>query len=211
MKVLIFDFDGTLFDTREDIADAVNHARKFFSLSSLSLQTVTAMVGDGVTVLAERAFADTAVDPLDAKNRILEFYATKPAEKAVPYPGVLENLACVQGIRTIVSNKPKHLIKAILDEFSIADLFDFVAGGETFKKKKPDPMAVHHLLQRYEVLREAVFVIGDHSPDIEMAKRAGVTSIYCNYGFFGQDTVGADFTIDGFDQLPKLLEHLGNR
>jgi len=84
--------------------------------------------------------------------------------------------------------------------------FDFVAGGDTFEARKPDPMGVHFLLDRYSISRDEAVMVGDHAPDIEMAKRAGIRSVYCNYGFFGKDTVGADFTIDSFEELVNIPE-----
>ncbi|HUV13772.1 MAG TPA: HAD-IA family hydrolase, partial [Acidobacteriota bacterium] len=100
------------------------------------------------------------------------------------------------------------LVEALLKEHGLADSFAFVAGGDTFAERKPDPMAVEFILKRYGVTRDEVIVVGDHSPDIEMAKRAGVSSVYCNYGFFGDDSVGADLCIDALDELPGVLARL---
>jgi phosphoglycolate phosphatase len=207
MKVLIFDFDGTLFDSREDIAAAVNYARKHFGLSELALDEVTAMVGNGVDVLAQRAFRDTHVNPNDGLSVLGDYYRAHPAEKTVLYPGVLETLHQIKDVRTIVSNKPKALVEAVLVKQNLLSLFDYVAGGDTFTEKKPSPVGVEFVRERYGVSKDSILVIGDHSPDIEMAKRSGVRSVYCRYGFFGNDTVGADYEINTFsDLLPVLTQ-----
>jgi phosphoglycolate phosphatase len=83
-----------------------------------------------------------------------------------------------------------------------------VAGGDTFEGKKPDPAAIHFLFERYRVAPSDVLVIGDHSPDINMAKRAGVRSVFCSYGFFGNDEVGADYKIDAFPELLTVLQNI---
>jgi phosphoglycolate phosphatase len=208
MKVLCFDLDGTLFDTRQDIADAVNHARREFQLPEFSVPQVTSMVGHGISALAERAFRDSDVDPLLAREGILNYYSLNPTEKAKPYPGVHETIPILDYFLAVVSNKRKLLVDALLEKHGLTQYFDFVAGGDTFKEKKPDPEAIHFLLQRYQVTRAEILVIGDHSPDIEMAKRAGVQSVFCRYGFFGVDRVGADFQIDAFPELLPLLDRI---
>jgi len=208
VTVIIFDLDGTIFDTREDIADAVNFARTRFGKSELAVDEVTSMVGHGISVLAQEAFEGCGVDSDAAREAIMEYYTANPGRKAQLYPGVRETISGLDQTLTIVSNKPKVLVEALLREHGLTDFFEFVAGGDTFTKRKPDPMAVEFILKRYGVSRDEVCVVGDHSPDIEMAKRAGVSSVYCNYGFFGDDSVGADLCIDALDELPGVLARL---
>jgi phosphoglycolate phosphatase len=206
MELLILDCDGTLFDTKQDIADAVNHARRVLGYGELSLQAVTGMVGDGISILAQRAFQGLDVDPDEARRVIMEYYSAHPADRARLYHGVRETLGQIEAIRTIISNKPKPLVDLLLNKHGIAEMFHFVSGGECFERKKPDPMAVEFMIEKFGISREAVLVVGDHSPDIEMAKRAGVRSVYCNFGFFGKDRIGADFHIDSFPELLDIVK-----
>lgn len=206
MKLVIFDFDGTLIDTRRDIITAVNYARKQFELPVLADDAVTGMVGDGISMLTHRAFAGTAVDLSEAEKAILDYYLAHPADHARLYPGVETTLPTIEGTRTIVSNKLVSLVKLLLDHTGLTPFFEFIAGGDTFEERKPDPMAVKFLLSRYSVSSDEAIMVGDHAPDIEMAKRAGIRSVYCNYGFFGRDTVGADFNIDSFEELLDILD-----
>ncbi len=208
IRVVVFDFDGTLFDTREDIADAVNHARRRFGLRSLSLEEVTPMVGYGVSTLTQRAFADSQVDLESALPTIMEYYSAHPGDKARLYKGVRNTLPRIDAARTIVSNKPEALVQTMLAEHDLAGFFDFVAGGDTFSARKPDPLAVHFLQARYNVATHEILVVGDHAPDIEMAKRTGCHSVFCRYGFFEEDRVGADFQIDRFADLLPILDRL---
>lgn len=169
------------------------------------------MVGHGVGVLAQEAFEGCGVDPDAARDAIMEYYTANPGRKACLYPGVRETIERLDQTLTIVSNKPKVLVEALLHEHGLTHCFDYVAGGDTFPRRKPDPMAVEFVLARYGVRRREVCVVGDHSPDIEMAKRAGVCSVYCNYGFFGIDSVGADISIDSLEELPMALTVIGRK
>jgi len=208
VKLIVLDLDGTLFDTRADIVNAVNLARSSFGLDPLPFERVVAMVGNGVGVLAERAFRDSHIDAEQVLARIMEFYGPHAADTAELYPTVRETLPLLYPILAIVSNKPRQLVDSLLKKSSIEHYFDFVAGGDTFENLKPDPMAINFLAQKYKVRPEDILVVGDHSPDIEMAKAAGARSVYCNYGFFGKDTQGADFTIEQFSELPGIINRV---
>ncbi len=209
IKVLIFDLDGTLFDTREDIIDAVNYARAAFGLPLLTGKAIVSMVGNGMGMLAARAFEGTSVSEEAGRERIMEYYEVHAADKARPFPGVVKTLPSLLSPRVVISNKPKRLVDDLLEKNGMTGWFDFVAGGDTFERRKPDPLAVDFVRDRYRVSAQEILVVGDHWPDIEMAKRAGAKSVYCNYGFFGHDTVGADYRIDCFDELPGILAELG--
>ncbi|MGW8178931.1 MAG: HAD family hydrolase, partial [bacterium] len=78
-------------------------------------------------------------------------------------------------------------------------------------KKKPDPEAIRFLLQRYQASQSEILVVGDHTPDISMAQRAGVRSVFCSYGFFGVDELGADYTIDSFPDLLVVLAEISSQ
>lgn len=209
VKLVVFDLDGTLFDTRHDIAAAVNHARTHFQLSPLSLATVTAMVGEGVRVLAERAFSGTEVCLDEATARIMTYYSAHPADLAELYSGVRETLPQIGAIKAVVSNKPKLLVEALLANAGIDGHFANVSGGDSFPRKKPDPMALEFLVSKYGIPPSEMLIVGDHFPDIEMGKRAGVRTVYCNYGFFGNDQTGADFTIEAFPEILEIIERMG--
>lgn len=208
IKVVILDFDGTLFDTRADITDAVNFARRQFGLAEHSMEAVTSMVGYGVQFLAEKAFQDSAISVDQALPVLMDYYRAHPGDKAVPYPGVLETLRAIQATRTIVSNKPEQLIRAMLEEHEMVALFDYVVGGDTFSARKPDPFPVRFLQAQYNVSTDEILVVGDHLPDVEMARKAGTHSVFCRYGFGRRSPDGAEFEIDRFDQLLGVMEKL---
>lgn len=210
IKVVIFDFDGTLFDTRADITDAVNYARRQFGLAEHSMEAVTGMVGYGVEFLAERAFEDSNVSKDQALPVLMEYYRAHPGDKAVPYPGVCETLPKIQVKRAVVSNKPEQLIRSLLRTHDLDSLFRYVVGGDTFSVRKPDPFPVRFLQAEFNVATEEILVVGDHVPDIEMARKAGTRSVFCRYGFGRLPADGADFEIDRFDEIPGILSSLGS-
>ena len=205
IKLVVFDCDGTLFDTRMDITDSVNYARRHFGLPELTVENVTAFVGNGVGVLAEKSFQGTEIYTGDALEKIMEYYTTHASDKAVPYEGVTSTLPMINKTLAIISNKPKNLVDELLVNHGMEDIFRDVIGGDTFKNRKPDPAPLLYLMDKHGAEAGETMVIGDHSPDIEMAKNAGVKSIYCNYGFFGNDTRGADYRIDSFPEILGLI------
>jgi phosphoglycolate phosphatase len=210
IKVVIFDFDGTLFDTRADITDAVNYARRQFGLSEHSVEAVTGMVGYGVEFLTERAFEDSNVSKEQALPVVMEYYRAHPGDKAAPYPGVVETLPKIQADRAVVSNKPERLIRSLLRTHDLDPLFRYVVGGDTFSVRKPDPFPVRFLQAEFNVATEEILVVGDHVPDVEMARKAGTRSVFCRYGFGRLLADGADFEIDRFDEILGILEQLGS-
>jgi phosphoglycolate phosphatase len=208
IKTIVFDLDGTLFDTRQDIADAVNYARRAFQLEELSTSEIVTMVGYGVDQLAARSFVGTGVPADLALEAILKYYLAHPADKATLYPGVLETLPLLKPRKAIVSNKPYRLLRDLLDQSGVGHFFELLVGGDTFSRKKPDPEALFHVMERFCVLAGEVLVVGDHTPDIEMARRVGSPCVYCRYGFFGRDEAGADCQIDSFAELPGVIQRI---
>lgn len=205
IKLIVFDCDGTLFDTRMDITDSVNYARRHFGLPELTAENVTTFVGNGIGVLAEKSFAGTDIETEDALGKIMEYYSTHSSDKAVPYEGVVSTLPLLKNILAIISNKPKNLVDELLANHGMENIFQDVIGGDTFKNRKPDPAPLLYLMGKHGAGAGETMVIGDHTPDIEMAKNAGVKSVYCNYGFFGNDSVGADYHITRFPEILDIL------
>jgi len=205
IKLVVFDCDGTLFDTRTDITDSVNYARRHFGLPELTLEKVTTFVGNGVSVLAEKSFSGTGIKTGEALGKIMEYYSKHSSDKAMPYEGVTDTLPLLNKILAIISNKPKKLVDELLENHGMKKFFQEVIGGDTFENRKPDPAPLLYLMNKHGARAEETIVIGDHSPDIEMAKNAGVLSIYCNYGFFGNDTRGADYRINRFPELLRFI------
>lgn len=204
-RLVAFDFDGTLVDTSGDIAAAVNAARASFGLQELAPPEIIRFVGHGVGPLVEQVFRDTGVSAEEAVDSMMEYYARRPFDHARLYPGVRELLPRIPAVRTIVSNKPRSLIVAALSHFHIAEPFEFVIGGDTFPHRKPHPIAIQYLMDRFHTAAANTLVVGDHEPDIEMARAVGAACAYCRYGFFGSTAQECDYALDRFEDLETLF------
>jgi phosphoglycolate phosphatase len=188
MDLLIFDLDGTLVDSKLDLAHAVNAARAHFGLSALDLETIGAYVGNGAPMLLRRAMGEDAADA-DVK-RALEYFMAHYSEHKLDhtraYPGIPEALAQLHagGVRmAVLTNKPVRVSGAIIEGLGLAKYFERVYGGNSFDKKKPDPVGVDTLRADLGIPRERTLFVGDSAVDVRTARNAGVKVCGVTYGF----------------------------
>jgi phosphoglycolate phosphatase len=184
--LLIFDLDGTLMDTRRDIANAVNRVRADHGLKPLSVETVTNYVGDGLRELMHRSLADApAINVDEAAARWAKYYDEKMHDETLLYPGVADGLRRLKagGYRlALVSNKPREACVKLLRHFGIADLFDVVLGAGDTPHLKPHPEPLKRAMQLAGAGKDETWMIGDHKTDIEAARQAGVRSVFVQGG-----------------------------
>lgn len=176
---MIFDLDGTLLDTLEDLRDAVNHALGQFGYPERSLEEVRQFVGEGAAKLMERAVPEGA-DPAPALACFRAYYAAHTQEKTKPYPGILEALETLgrNYPLAVVSNKPDEAVK-ILAKTYFPGLY---ARGEAADcPRKPDPAMVRKTMEALGV--KGCIYIGDSQVDVETAKNAGVPCLSVTWGF----------------------------
>jgi len=186
MPALFFDFDGTLFDTRADLAATVNHTRRDLGLSEISSERVLSFVGHGANYLLAHAIPERTDESV--RTIFKRHYAEHCCDLLQPYPGVIETLEELRrrGYRFGVNtNKPSFAVKAILEKFNMMDFFGdaVVAGGEG-APLKPDPASVRACASRMgHTLTPQDWMIGDSHIDLECARAAGVKSAFCAFGF----------------------------
>ncbi len=184
---LFFDLDGTLIDSRGDIANSVNLTRADYGLPPLPLEDITKMVGNGMKQLMLRAMPDHAdiIDELVANNK--RQYAAHLVKYTFAYPGVAEGLAHLRALgckMAVTSNKTSELIPQILEKLGILRYFDVTVGAGDVPVLKPDPGLLYLAAKRMGVeVRPTDWVIGDHYTDLEVGRHAGVNVCYCAYGF----------------------------
>ena len=210
-----FDLDGTLVDSAQDLANAVNHALGEMGLPLHTLDNVKRFVGKGVRVLVERALrADNAYSEEAMKAALplfTDYYAANVCVHTAPYPGAVQALEALKarGVRlAICTNKSERFTLPLLEKLDLLGLFDTVVGGDTLGPGilKPDPAPIHAMIERAGGGR-TVF-LGDTSNDIDAARAAGVASIAVRFGFIDEaDSLGADATLAHFDDLISLLEN----
>lgn len=192
-QLVIFDLDGTLLDTLDDLADAVNWALKQEQLPRRTREEVRAFVGNGIRNLIERAVpAGTEAAQTDRvfagfKAR----YAGHCADKTRPYPGILELLARLraEGIRTaVVSNKADFAVQTLCRDY-FPGLVDCAVGERAGIPKKPAPDSVQEVLRALKISREQAVYVGDSEVDVVTARNAGMDGILVLWGFRDRQTL----------------------
>lgn len=184
--LLVFDLDGTLMDTRRDIASAVNRVRADYQLTPLSLETVTGYVGDGLRELIHRSLADAPhVNVDEAAARWSRYYDERMHDETLLYPGVADGLRRLRaaGFRlALVSNKPREACLKLLRHFELADLFQVILGAGDTPHLKPHPEPLVRAMELVGAEKGETWMIGDHKTDVEAARRAGVRSVFVQGG-----------------------------
>ncbi|UCD34358.1 MAG: HAD-IA family hydrolase [Nitrospiraceae bacterium] len=220
LKLLIFDLDGTLADTSQDITDALNYALEPFGPRTYSVEETKAMVGSGISNLLHSLVAqparngdDVSAMEKDVVSRFLDFYSRHLLDKTTAYPGVKETLPRLPEYRkAVLSNKRAQYSREILEGLGIARYFDVIWGSDSVREKKPSPVPVLDLLARFSADREEAAVVGDSNYDVEASKAAGVRVVAVTYGFRSREVLkDADCLIDRFDDLLNVLTELNQK
>ncbi len=207
LRGLIFDLDGTLIDSRQDLTNAINALRAEYALPPLSLATVTSFVGNGARNLVRRALADTPVQVDQALPRFQQHYAQRLTECTCCYPGVAPTLAALTAAGypcAVLTNKPEAATRAILSALNLAAFFTPIVGGDTTPYLKPDPHAFLLIAQQWRLPPRTVLVVGDHDTDVDGAHNAGMPCAFARFGF---GTLGAqqpELFLEAFSDLLRV-------
>lgn len=212
MALLIFDLDGTLIDSRLDLAHSINATRAFMGLEPLEHETVYKYVGNGAAMLVQRALGDLGSS--ENVDRALPFfigyYTEHKLDYTVLYPGVRESLDRLQAAgmpMAVLTNKPVRISKAIVEELGLSEHFFQVYGGNSFEFKKPNPIGIATLIAEAGVTPADTIMVGDSGVDIQTANNAGVRSCGVTYGFQPETLVLYPPSIL-VDRLEQLVEQL---
>ena len=186
-KLAIFDLDGTVLDTINDLADSVNHALCKSSLPSRTVAEVCSFVGNGIRSLIERSVpTGTDVPVTDAVfDEFKEYYKTHNSVKTRPYDGICDMLHSLKrrGITlAVLSNKADFAVQTLVEMY-FPGIFDYVAGEKAGVPRKPAPDAINALLAELNFDREETVYIGDSEVDILTAKNTGMECISVTWGF----------------------------
>jgi len=206
--LLIFDLDGTLIDSRLDLAQAVNATRRHMGMAPLENERVYSYVGNGAAVLIRRALGEQAgeAEIEEALEYFLEFYREHDLDHTTLYPGVresLERLAAARRRMAVLTNKPVRMSRNIVEGLGVAQHFFRVYGGNSFEFKKPHPIGIEVLMEQAGVGRDRTLMIGDSAVDVETARNARVACCGVAYGFQPEtlDTTPPDWKVDRMEEM----------
>ncbi len=211
MDLLIFDLDGTLIDSETDLAQSVNATRAEMGLAPLATPVISSYVGQGVAVLVRRALGNGASDGQveRAAQFFLEYYGRHMLDHTVTYPGVREALDALTGrVMAVLTNKPVHFTESILKGLGLASHFSFVYGGNSFERKKPDPIGIQQIMQNTGKSQRQTMIVGDSETDVAAGRNAGVWTCGVTYGIGSRtlEKMRPDVTIGDLRELPPLLK-----
>jgi phosphoglycolate phosphatase len=206
LKLLVFDLDGTLIDSAQDLCNSVNETLKAFAHEPLPDPAIASFVGNGAPMLVRRSLALASnLRPENVDEALLErayqfflqYYREHKLDFTYAYEGVLEALQALKelhdtpggtpGGRTlamaVLTNKPVRPARGICEGLGLANYFVEIYGGDSFAAKKPDPMGLRRLMEQTGARPEETAMIGDSEVDMQTARNAGAWAIGCRFGF----------------------------
>ncbi|MBZ5656839.1 MAG: HAD-IA family hydrolase [Acidobacteriia bacterium] len=221
IRLLIFDLDGTLIDSRLDLIHSINAMLRHFGRPELAGDVIAAYVGDGAPTLVRRALGD----PVDeeffkfALEYFLGYYRLHKLDHTTVYEGIPEVLAelarplnehppnGVQRQMAVLSNKPVRPSQDIVQALGMGDYFVRIYGGNSFATKKPDPLGAETILHETGVRPDESLMIGDSSIDVLTGRNAGMWTCGVTYGFAPQtlEEVAPDVVVERPGELGELL------
>ncbi len=210
---VIFDLDGTLLNTIDDLADAANWVCVNHGWPTHTVEEYKQYVGNGMTKLAQRFVPADWRTPAGIKQILDEFmpyYDAHKEDKTAPYPGIPDLLHELKraGVNiAVLSNKAHSLVPSILENY-FPGVFSYTQGAVDGIPTKPDPTLLHRLMKEMGASQESTLFVGDSNVDVRTAKNGGLTCCGVLWGFRGREELeqeGADFLAENTDELKQLI------
>jgi phosphoglycolate phosphatase len=218
IRLLVFDLDGTLIDSRLDLVHSVNATLRHIGRPELDEAVIASYVGDGAPVLVRRILGDSemANEALlrQALDYFLGYYRLHKLDHTTVYEGVPETLELLaapsnglQREMAVLSNKPVHPSRDIVQALGMAEYFVRIYGGNSFPTKKPDPLGLRTILEETGIPADQTLMIGDSAVDVMTGRNAGVWTCGVSYGFapHSLDDVPPDVLVETPRELRELL------
>lgn len=227
LRLLVFDLDGTLIDSRADLSNAVNATLQHLGKPVLPEAVIASYIGDGASMLIRRALGDPEGDAHDevyvteSLTFFLDFYRTHKLDHTFVYPGALDALASIRAahpelLMAVLTNKPVNPSRDLCAHFGLDRFFFQNYGGNSFHTKKPDPHGLVTLIAEASILAGRVLspaealMIGDSGIDILTARNCGARSLGCTFGFAPHtlDAAQPDALVDAPADWPAAIASL---
>lgn len=212
VDLIIFDLDGTLIDSSEDIAWAANRVLADLGHGKMDSEKVKEGIGWGVKSLLEKMMPEEGAERIEyARTRFLDYYWDHCVESTYLYSGVRETIEYFSEKRTkmaVVTNKPVRFSEKILMDFDLMRYFGIILGGDSVVNRKPHPEPIEKAISYIGVTRDRSVIVGDSPVDCEAGKRAGIATVGVEYGFRGRkelEDAGCDVIIKEVTELKKIL------
>jgi phosphoglycolate phosphatase len=216
VSAVMIDLDGTLLHTAPEIAAAANWMLADLGKPVLAYEQIASYIGEGAVVLIKRCltgqlYAEPDSALFEQAEALFFSHYAKNATESKPYDGVIDGLQalCNKGYRlACVTNKPEEFTLPLLQKSGLADFFELVVSGDTLHKKKPDPIQLHHICAKFDVLEYEAMLVGDSATDIAAAHAAGCFIVTVPYGYNqGRpiDISQVDATINDLTELENIL------
>lgn len=217
IKLVIFDLDGTLIDSRLDLVHSVNAALRHIGRPELPEHVIASYVGDGAPALMQRALGGERVEEAVIRKGLeffLSYYREHKLDHTTVYEGIKEVLTSIQrsgnGVPrrlAVLTNKPVNPSRVIVEAVGLQPFFAQVYGGNSFDSKKPDPEGARQLLAETGVRPEQAAIVGDSHTDIETGRNAGLWTVGVMYGFAPQTLTDArpDVLVDQPSELGAVF------
>ena len=211
VHALIFDLDGTLIDSKQDLIHSVNAMLRELGRGELAEETISGYIGHGAPQLVARALGTGCTE--EERRRALQFflsyYELHKMDTTCTYPGVAKTLDRLANMpMAVLTNKPVRISVRILDEMGLSKYFRAIYGGNSFETKKPDPLGARTILRELGAEPGEALLVGDSEVDVQTARNAGTLAAAVNYGFGVHDrgAYPADVYLERFGELATLID-----
>ena len=214
-KLFIFDLDGTLVDTAPDFKNSLNYMLTEMNETTVELEEIRNLVGYGARELIKRTAISKGINHNDQKiNEMLRIfllhYTHNIDDDSVLFENVKNVLQFLKNMDiklSVCTNKMESLSKLLLKKLGVLNLFDYVIGGDTFKKSKPDPYPLIQTCELLNIPQSKAVMVGDSVTDLKSGHAAGMPVVLVGYGYTENKNIynDADLVINNFSQLKDLV------